>query len=118
VKGGAIHDGSGNERKSDGPAGGIPGPRWSPDGSKIVFASRAISGDGGASEGIWVVNADGSGLRKISNTRLSVEWSPSGAFLGFVQNGDFYKAAFPVTGMLNPVRVTFTGDIGGAISWR
>jgi hypothetical protein len=60
-------DGGGAELLVDDP----PGSRvvWSPDGSRL-----ALLGDG-----IWVVNADGSGLRKVApigdNLYLSPDWS-------------------------------------------
>lgn len=37
-------------------------PYWSPDGSRIVF----VSDRSGADE-IWVINADGSGLLRLTN---------------------------------------------------
>ncbi|NLN29342.1 MAG: extracellular solute-binding protein [Firmicutes bacterium] len=36
-------------------------PAWSPDGTKIVFSGHL----GGGDVGIWVVNADGTGLRRL-----------------------------------------------------
>jgi len=41
-------------------------PRWSPDGTKIVFVRRTTVRD--AVAGIYTVNADGSGLAQIPNT--------------------------------------------------
>ena len=55
-------------------------PRYSPDGSKIVFLSDR-SGD----ENIWIANADGSDpkpLTKGKNVRyLSPEWTPDGKYV-------------------------------------
>jgi TolB protein len=52
-------------------------PDWSPDGSSIVFSNR-IQG-AGQSE-IYVINADGSGLRNVSNMPgtydLAPDWGP------------------------------------------
>jgi Tol biopolymer transport system component len=70
-------------------------PVWSPDGSKIVFESdRALDGsdsmDGPvATQNIWVMNADGSGLTPL--TKLTVGrtdsvsplWSPDGNKIAF-----------------------------------
>lgn len=42
-------------------------PRWSPDGKQIVFTRK---------EDVWIVNADGSGLKQLNKTPLHVEESP------------------------------------------
>jgi Tol biopolymer transport system component len=54
---------------------------YSPDGSRIVFASRR-----GGPAGIWVGNNDGSNLVEISNPSYesgSPEWSPDGRKVAF-----------------------------------
>jgi Tol biopolymer transport system component len=56
-------------------------PRWSPDGSKIVFMSNR---DG--NNEIYLMNADGSGLRRLTNDPASDEypaWSPDGEQIAF-----------------------------------
>ena len=40
-------------------------PRWSPDGSRIVFVQMPV-GMNGQERAIHVVNADGTGLRRLS----------------------------------------------------
>lgn len=60
-------------------------PAWSPDGRRIAFAS----GRDGPSH-LFVVAADGTGLRRLTNTREDdgePTWSPDGARLAF-QRGD------------------------------
>ncbi len=55
----------------------ITHPSWSPDGKQIVFASDA-DGD----EDIWIINADGSGLEKLTNNDardFDPSFSPDGA---------------------------------------
>ena len=59
-------DGSGVTRLTD--PGGDDGPAWSPDGSQIAFTRR-----GGE---IWVVNADGSALRNLTNN-LAFDFAPA-----------------------------------------
>jgi hypothetical protein len=60
-------------------AAGEPG--WSPDGTKLAYVSR-IGGIGG----IQIVNADGSGLTRVTSDTTDGEptWSPDGTKLAFV----------------------------------
>jgi Tol biopolymer transport system component len=66
-------------------------PRWSPDGKQILF--DASSANSGIRE-LLVVNADGSGLRKLG-AGARADWSPDGKQIAFdegnevwVQNAD------------------------------
>jgi TolB protein len=59
-------------------------PAWSPDGSKLAFMSNR---DGNTE--IYVVNRDGSGLRRITNhpeNDATPTWSPTGTQLAFTSN--------------------------------
>jgi Tol biopolymer transport system component/imidazolonepropionase-like amidohydrolase len=55
-------------------------PRFSPDGRQIAFTS-----DRGGGDNIWVMSADGSGLRAITNESFTLTstpaWSPDGRFI-------------------------------------
>ena len=57
-------------------------PAWSPDGSRIVFVSQDT-----ASDDIWIVNADGSGLRNLTPRERAWDkrpsWSPDGTRIVF-----------------------------------
>jgi Tol biopolymer transport system component len=62
-------------------------PKWSPDGSRILFIRRVNST--AASRELWVVNADGSGAhRLLSETNVvAADWSPDGSRIAVVRAG-------------------------------
>lgn len=71
-------DGTGVTRLTDGGAGrGDCFPTWSPDGRQVAFTS-----DRSGNRDVWVVEADGSGLRQLTRTPhdegLTLSWSPAG----------------------------------------
>ncbi len=60
-------------------------PRWSPDGTKILFESYR-----GGDYNIWVMNADGSNVTQISTLSGDdgyPDWSPSGTKITWVHAG-------------------------------
>jgi TolB protein len=62
-------NGSDNRRIYQGlsPGGGWPLPFWSPDGKHIAVATNA---------GVYVMNADGSGVRRVGEPADEVAWQP------------------------------------------
>jgi len=73
-------DGTGRKRL---PVRFAYGPAWSPDGSKLAFVSRRAN---------YVVNADGTGLKKLPGCRCanvwpgftqSLTWSPDGSMIAY-----------------------------------
>ena len=60
---------------------------WSPDGQKILF-TRARPGTRGKVNDIYVMNADGSGQRKLAERGNDARWSPDGEKISFVTNRD------------------------------
>src|SRR5213595_2492488 len=63
------------------PLNGLTTPSWSPDGKRLVFTGY----DGGLSD-LFVVNADGSGLHRLTNDKyadLQPSWAPDGKTIAF-----------------------------------
>jgi Tol biopolymer transport system component len=86
------------------------GPVWSPDGTKIAF-TVTLSAGLGAYGHVYVMNADGTGLRKIGEWSLSdaigpcpsgrpYAWSPDGRFVAYWTDG--YYPGDPRAVMLAP----------------
>ncbi|HXG95752.1 MAG TPA: Ig-like domain-containing protein [Gemmatimonadales bacterium] len=77
-------DGSGLTRLTFGTASAWD-PDWSPDGSRIAF----VSDRSGTSE-IHVMNADGSGVKQLTNIQgaLAPAWSPDGRRIAFTLAGN------------------------------
>jgi Tol biopolymer transport system component len=61
-------------------------PAWSPDGRKIVFfgLDGYGYGNGNRIHGIYVVNADGSGQRRLSPGGPAPRWSPDGRRIAYL----------------------------------
>jgi Tol biopolymer transport system component len=73
--------------------------RWSPDGTQIAYLSNETNAFGGATGAIWVVNADGTGDRRITSPvtppldrqtdprefDTGVAWAPDGRHLAFTR---------------------------------
>jgi Tol biopolymer transport system component len=82
-------DGSGLTEVSQGESAWEAAPRWSPTGRQLAFESPG---------GIWVINADGSGLRQVAlpGRRASV-WSPDGSCIAYLDEDSLYVAALDGT---------------------
>jgi len=79
-------DGSNQKRLTTSSAHDIE-PEWSPDGTKILFASMKA---GGWVYQIFVMNDDGSDQRQLTHTvdhSMDPTWSPDGTRFAFVING-------------------------------
>ena len=79
-------------------------PRWSPDGARLVFASNRAHYEGASPEpgppdmDLWIVNADGSGRRRLttdSASETNPSWEPDGQSVVFTSDrdsrGDLYR---------------------------
>jgi TolB protein len=65
-------------------------PRWSPDGTRITFASNHdVYGESGAD--IYIMNADGSNVTRLTDhpaVDFTPAWSPDGTRIAFLSNRD------------------------------
>ncbi len=67
-------------------AGNANAPDWSPDGQRIVFQSNRASTVGAPNEEIYVMKADGSEQRRLTNhpgPDVDPDWSPDGRMIAF-----------------------------------
>jgi Tol biopolymer transport system component len=90
-------------------------PRWSPDGTKVVFSSHEDSASDTVSKDIWVVNADGTGLTQLThnepeNHSFEPDWSPDGSRIVF--------AHFLPTGFFTQLRVMNADGSDEHVIWQ
>jgi Tol biopolymer transport system component len=105
-------DGSGLTRVTSNPDGDdLPGD-YSPNGKQIVFGRTDPARPDRANQAVFVVNIDGSGLRRIAPWGLGAccgSWSPDGRWILFAGGGALYVVHPDGTG-LQQVRL----DTGGS----
>jgi Tol biopolymer transport system component len=65
-------------------AGCTNGLAWSPDGSQLAFHSAS---------GIYVLRADGSGLRRITKDGVQPSWSPDGSRIAISRGSELFTMA-------------------------
>ena len=92
-------------------------PVWSPDGSRIAF----LSSRGGNRANIYVMNADGSGVRRLTTDSVFAtsrySWSPDGsrlAFAGGQTTGHIFVVTADGSGL---TRLTSDSAADGAPAW-
>jgi WD40 repeat protein len=83
------------------PLESVAGPTWSPDGKRLIF-----SGSSGGITDLCLVNADGTGFRRLTRDRfgdLQPQWSPDGRTVAFASDRD--SASFDLLDF-SPWRIT------------
>jgi Tol biopolymer transport system component len=93
----AAADGSGVRLLTRGPSHTASNPTWSPDGKRIAFDAWNYREE---RDSIYVINADGTGLRQLTRSGENVwlDWSPDGRWIAFdryiyTKAGDYTSTA-------------------------
>lgn len=107
-------DGSNQVNLTNNPAEDFD-PVWSPDGSQIAFVSNR--GNEGEGQFIYVMNADGSGVRQLTFENFSdlPDWSHDGSAITYTSNGDIY--VIKADGSGQSVNLTNTPEFEHNSSW-
>jgi Tol biopolymer transport system component len=61
---------------TSGTAIGVEEAAWSPDSRALVLSAVSYTGGDKARAGVWVVNIDGTGLRRVRSAPMGVAWQP------------------------------------------
>jgi TolB protein len=93
-------------------------PAFSPDGSRLCFSSTR----GGTSAQVYVMNRDGSNVRRLTNDKwisTTPTWSPSGNQIAFVSDrtGSPQIYTIDADGLGQPTRVTTSESYADRPSW-
>jgi Tol biopolymer transport system component len=96
------------------------GADWAPDSSRVAFAAFDQSS---RRTGLFVVNADGSGLRQVNPPgvgALSAQWSPNGDLIAFTSCISSRNCRIPQAWVVHPDGTGLrqvTPPVNGAIFW-
>jgi Tol biopolymer transport system component len=80
-------DGGASKRVTDVKTGDACGPAWSPDGKKIAYYAFANTQPSRNPE-IWLMDADGSNPKKLTDHGMDPSWSPDGRQIAYASRRD------------------------------
>ena|SRR5215216_1585464 len=109
-------DGTGQTNISNNSANDF-GPSWSPDGTKIIFASDR---DAITNRDLYVMNADGSNPTRLTNNpedETWPSWSPDGTKIAFQSQSEGENEVIYVMNADGSEQTRLTDDQGGQPSW-
>ena len=116
-------DGSNQTRLTNSPAVDMV-PSWSPDGNRIVFTSNgrgAPDANGGTNSDLYVINADGSGLVRLTGDAVDefgAAWPLDGLSIAFISGGPGGTGIFLISpGGTDLRRISGDLDVGGQPIW-
>jgi Tol biopolymer transport system component len=75
-------------------------PEWSPDGGEIAF-SRTVAGASNGSQTLWIMKADGTNPRRVTEFSGEMAWLPAGKVL--IQRGDTVMRLDLASGVTEPI---------------
>lgn len=114
-----LPDGSGLSRLTR--TGHAEAPKWSPDGSRVLYLERPDPSQRGAE--LWVARSDGSDPRRLTDAAdvVAADWSPDGDRLALVRLGeDFGELQLWLAGAsgldVRPVGAPFSG-LNATVDW-
>jgi TolB protein len=101
----------------------ISGLSWSPDGTRIAFSDRATTGNDSWPVHLYVINADGTGRRDLTEAQpgsaLFPAWSPDGTKIAFVTDRDDDEALYVMDADgSNPRRIAGSPTRLGFPDWQ
>jgi Tol biopolymer transport system component len=97
-------------------------PHWSPDGKRIVFQTTPVVNGRFVYRNIFVINVDGTGLTKLTNSSTYQNrrpaWSPDGTRIAFSSNRDGNDEIYVMNADgSNPIRLTHDVHSNQAPDW-
>jgi Tol biopolymer transport system component len=106
-------DGGTTPQLPDPPVGCIDRePAWSPDGLSIAFARKC----GDTPSKLYVIHADGKGLRLVDGFGRTPDWSPDGSKIAYTGWGDYGPAIF-IASIEGTERIQLTTDGTADPAW-
>lgn len=105
------HDGAGSRAVRGGEELVGP-PRWSPDGRWLAF----VNDDGDAGLGLYVVNADRTVRRRLSDAASEPSWSPDSRQLAVIRRDSERRALYTIAVTRNDAAEQWVADLPDSVA--